>query len=256
MSELLGDARTMHQAIKADVFKYGLTLMRGQTLTPDDLFEIAASFGAVLKNRDLTEGRPEILRISNKTDEAGKALGILGERELGWHNDYSHKHMDLHGALLYAVEVDSNTVTSWADMSGVYEALLEVDKQRYESYVGYHAFELLKERYDHEAYRVSAAERRLSIMRGPKRRPLVQTHPISGRKALYLSPTFLSHTEPPMVDGELNTLLGLAELHMYDHVWAKGDLIVYDNLTTMHRRTALDGQRVLWRAQFDYAHGA
>ena len=87
--------------------------------------------------------------------------------------------------------------------------------------------------------------------------PAVRRHPVTGEEALFVSPYFCNRlegggssdaTEAAMLLEQANDALRQPE-HHYAHRWSVGDLVIWDNRTTVHGRQAFEGERVLWRTQ-------
>ena len=79
-------------------------------------------------------------------------------------------------------------------------------------------------------------------------RPLVTLHPITKEKSLYLGPA--TNLDKPEYFADL---IKHCEKYEFSIDWEDGDIILFDNLTTMHRRPAFNGIRELHRIQFDYS---
>jgi taurine dioxygenase len=75
--------------------------------------------------------------------------------------------------------------------------------------------------------------------------PLIRTHPISSRKAIYADPGMTIGIEGMPEDESTALLQGLYDWalqpqFMYDHEWRLGDALMWDNASTMHRRGEFD----------------
>jgi alpha-ketoglutarate-dependent 2,4-dichlorophenoxyacetate dioxygenase len=74
--------------------------------------------------------------------------------------------------------------------------------------------------------------------------PLVRTNPRTGRKSLYLASHASRIMDWPVPEGRL-LLRDLIEhatqpQFVYRHAWRPGDLVIWDNLSTMHRGRPFD----------------
>jgi len=224
-------------AIKAAWLAHKVLLFRGQSLDEDALVRFAEQLGEleIHLRQTRTTGRKEVMLVSNKT-ENGAAIGRLGNRELNWHMDQIFMARPTAGTVLYAVEVTPEGGDTWfCDLAEAYRRLPATLKAQVE---GRHAI--------HSA---ATADRRVGIELTEEQRrrapeiahPLVRTHPLSGDKALYFS---MNHTA--RLDGlsESESLPLLEELRahataperVYRHHWRVGDVILWDNAATMHRR--------------------
>ena len=108
---------------------YSVLLVRGQTLSDQDLIAFSRRFGdldwaPVQENgRRFVEGLPEIYIVSN-VKVNGEAIGSLGDGEAVWHTDMSYLDMPPKASMLYALEVPATGGnTSFCTMYGIYEAL-------------------------------------------------------------------------------------------------------------------------------------
>ncbi|MBM3486279.1 MAG: TauD/TfdA family dioxygenase [Alphaproteobacteria bacterium] len=158
-----------------------------------------------------------------------------------WHTDMSFHPVRATYSLLSAHEVppDGAAPTEFADMRAAYDALPAAMKARLDGLVAAHS-------YWHS--RVlgggpAPTEEELRS-RPPACHRLVHTHPGSGRKALYLA----SHIAGIVGMAEAGARSLLAELtafatdrrFVYSHAWRVGDVVIWDNLATMHRATPFD----------------
>lgn len=224
-------------AIKSAWLAHKVLVFHDQDLEEDELVTFAGQLGDVEIHlrQTRTRGRREVMLVSNKK-ENGQPIGRLGNQELNWHMDQIFMAEPTAGTLLYAVEVPPEGGDTWfCDLGAAYEALPPALKDT----VG-------GRRAIHSA---ATADRRVGIHLTDEQRarapeiahPLVRTHPLGGGKALYFS---LNHTA--RLDGwsEEDSLPLLDELRrhatnprfVYVHHWRVGDLVLWDNAATMHRR--------------------
>lgn len=185
---------------------------------------------------------PHLTVISNIVRE-GKAVGGLGSDESRWHTDMSYNETPPKASILHAVQIPrSGGDTGYSNMYRAYEALSETMKARIR---GLHC--------KHDASRNSVNEVRSGYAEQFNSRdeipgavhPLVIRHPESGRDALYLGRRTLAFI-PELLDDESDALLdelwthaSQEEFSWYQR-WRLGDIVVWDNRCTMHRRDALD----------------
>ena len=82
--------------------------------------------------------------------------------------------------------------------------------------------------------------------------PVVRRHAETGEEILFISPYFTTEIVGD-ADGAGLLAHAVAALeaspHRYEHAWQPGDLVVWDNRSTVHGRQAFEGERVLWRTQ-------
>ena len=221
-------------------------VFRRQTLSEQELAKFSALFGPlerVVRTEWASPVVPEGGLISNLKDGQGKPIGGLGDGELQWHSDQSYMGNPATGAMLYAVEVPpEGGTTSWLDLSAAYEGLPERQKRQIEGRRG--VFDYVKRLAGYQGVdRVISAEAKRKTP--PVLHPLVHTHPMTGRKALYLDSTTTIGIEG-MEDATASALLDEIYTYatrpevVYRHDWQIGDVVMWDNGSTMHRREPFD----------------
>lgn len=233
-------------------------LVRGQRLSDDDLIAFSRRFGAldwapVQENgRRFVDGKPELYVVSNVV-ENGVAIGSLGAGEAVWHTDMSYLPDPPKASILYALEVpQSGGATGFCDMYRAYEALPGELKRAVEGRTLKHDGTFNSGGYVREG--VVATD---DPMTSPGTfHPIVCTHPETGRKTLYLG-----RRRNAYIDGltlaESEALLDALWEHAtrdaltWYNQWRVGDLVLWDNRCTMHRRDPFDpaARRVMHRTQ-------
>jgi taurine dioxygenase len=187
---------------------------------------------------------PEMSVISNIV-EGGIAKGEAGEGELRWHTDHGFMERPAAYTMLLAREVPAQGGdTSFVNMCRAHDempdglraraAMLSVKHQASHSSTG-------KPRPGYADIGTSDPRALPGAIH-----PIVRTHPESGRKALYLGRRYGSYIPPlPLEDSEtlLDALWAEAtrEELTWTQSWQVGDLIVWDNRCTMHRRESFAG---------------
>lgn len=233
-------------------------LVRAQTLTDDDLIAFSRRFGDLdwapvqETGRRFVEGHPEIYVVSNVV-ENGVPIGSLGAGEATWHTDMSYVADPPKASILYAVEIPpTGGNTYFASMYSAFESLPDPLERRV---VG------LTLKHDATYNSGGYVRQGLVPLDDPTRspgvfHPLVCKHPETGRRMLYLG-----RRRNAYIDGltlaESEALLD--ELWSYatrdeftwHHEWRVGDLVLWDNRCTMHRRDAFDPRerRIMHRTQ-------
>ena len=242
-ADLKRDDDEQFAAIKAAHLKHGVIVIRGQSMTPDDQIRFSRRFGPlaihVLEDQ-LLEGHPEILLVSNKTED-GRYVGLPDAGRF-WHTDQSYEEKPALGSLLFAIEVpaDGSGDTWFCDMTSAYDALTDDMKTRLEGLRGKHIYN-----HSHENFSLNGEQQ--DRLPGYDH-PLVRTHPETGRKALYLGGKLLKfivgmdETESVML---LDDLYGHCQddRFIYKHKWRQGDLVFWDNRCTMHYAQPYDDKR-------------
>ena len=222
----------------------GVLVFRRQSLSEAELVTFSRRFGDpdVIVRTDWQAATPEVVQISNMKDSAGRSIGGLGAGELGWHTDQSYVADPATGSVLYMVEMPRDGGrTYWANLQLAYEALPEKTKTRIEGMSGVYDYVARQSTYDDEP-KMSQELRRKTP---PVTHPLVNRHPVTGRKSLYLDPTTsVGIAELPGMPGrelldELNEHATQTDF-VYAHEWQIGDVVMWDNGFLLHRRDPFD----------------
>jgi alpha-ketoglutarate-dependent taurine dioxygenase len=258
----VGDLRTLDDAGFAYVLAawraHCVLLLRDQTLCDQELIAFSRRFGdldwaPVQENgRRFVEGLPEIYIVSN-VKVNGEAIGSLGDGEAVWHTDMSYLEVPPKASMLYALEVPPHGGnTSFCCMYSIYEALPSALKARIEH---------LKIKHDGTYNSGGYVRQGVAVSDDPRLspgalHPLVCTHPETGRRLLYLGRrrnAYLAGLEPMVSEALLNELWSYVAQpeFAWEHVWRVGDLVLWDNRCTMHRRDAFDptARRIMHRTQ-------
>jgi taurine dioxygenase len=245
-------------AIMRAFHQHQVILVRNQTLDDQDLVAFSRRFGDLdwapiqETGRRFVEGMPEIYIVSN-VKVNGEAIGSLGAGEAVWHTDMSYLDVPPMASALYSLEVPpSGGNTSFCSMYAIYEALPAETKRRIAS---------LKIKHDGTYNSGGFLRQGVTATDDPKNspgavHPLVCTHPDTGRRMLYLGRRRnaylmgLELSESEALLDELWTFVDRPEFK-WEHVWKVGDLVMWDNRCTMHRRDPFDdtARRVMHRTQ-------
>jgi len=244
--------------IKHAWLDHSVLLVREQTLGDVDLITFSRRFGELdwapvqETGRRFVKDLPEIYIVSNVTVN-GEPIGSLGAGDAVWHTDMSYMAVPPKASILYAIEVPSTGGnTFFCDMYTIYDALPPILKHRIE---GLHI--------KHDATYNSGGYLREGVSATDDPRtspgavhPLVCTHPETGRRLLYLGRrrnAYLVGLELAESEALLNELWAFASRSEFawEHAWRAGDLVVWDNRCTMHRRNAFDPstRRIMHRTQ-------
>jgi taurine dioxygenase len=221
-------------------------VFRRQALSERELTDFSGFFGPlerVVRTEWASPVVPEIGLISNLKDGQARPIGGLGDGELQWHSDQSYMMNPATGAVLYAVELPAQGgTTSWVDLAAAYAGLPDRLKRLVEGRHG--VFNYVKRLAGYQGVdRVISTETQRKTP--PVLHPLVHAHPATGGKALYLDCTTTIGIEG-MDDASGSALLD--EIYsfatrpefVYRHDWQVGDVVMWDNGSTMHRREPFD----------------
>ena len=246
-----------------------LLVIKDQTLTADDLVKLVNRFGTPvsssgLHQRNLEERTanqlfnlpPEVTVVTNLRQD-GKPVGILGDGEIAWHSDFSFKERPTAARMLVAMEVpprDKGGNTQFLNAYAAYDALpLDYKKRLVGKTIkqGNIVDTAMKLRPG------ASLQDDIRYTPGPSH-PVISTHPETGCNHLFLGrrhAAYVNGMTPEDSEAFLNELwaYGTQERFMYTHRWSKGDVVVWDNRATVHRREGFDpdSRRVLYAAQVE-----
>jgi taurine dioxygenase len=258
----VGDLRSLDEAAFERVLRawhdHAVVLFRGQALSDRDLVAFSRRFGDLdwapiqETGRRFVEGMPEIYIVSN-VKVNGEPIGSLGDGEAVWHTDMSYLDMPPKASMLYALEIPtSGGNTSFCSMYAVYDALPDALKRRIAG---------LEIKHDGTYNSGGYVRQGVAATDDPRTspgamHPLVCTHPDTGRRMLYLGRrrnAYIGGLELAESEALLDELWSYVERPelAWEHVWRVGDLVLWDNRCTMHRRDAFDPEqrRVMHRTQ-------
>ncbi len=242
--------------------RHRLLVFRDQHLSPAAQVRFARQFGAVEPpeaSAGLTshfDGVPELQWLSYLRADGREPEDRRPSQADVWHTDYAYLPDPADLACLYGVEIpEDGPDTLFIDMQGAFDALAP---ERQETLRSLRATHRQRGGLDPQRYRLppylSPGEPDDGSADREATHPLARHHPTTGRDGLYMAECYTIGIEG-MDDTAAKALV--AELYehatqlrfMHRHVWQPGDLVVWDNLATNHRRSKpLDRPRVLHRA--------
>ena len=257
--------RALHQAWLDNV----LLVFRGQSLGAGDLVTLVRRFGTPvtssnLHKRDLSERAgndllnlpPEVTVVSNVKQD-GKAVGILGDGEVVWHSDFSFKERPTAARMLVAMEVPPRELggsTFFLNCYAAYDALSAELKKRISGMTIKQADIIDTAMKLRPGMSMDADIRTVP---GPSH-PVISTHPETGHNMIFLGRRHGAYVNGlSLEDSEalLNELWDRCTrpAFWYEHKWAVGDVVVWDNRAILHRRDPFEStsRRVLYAAQVE-----
>ncbi len=232
--------------------QHGLLLFRNQSLSELDMIEFSRRFGELeihVRGEWLSKDNPEILMVTN-VKKNGQSLGALEDAEVGWHYDQIYLPKPALGSMLSSVKLPPDGgSTYFADMSTAYETLPSHLREAIDGRNAIQSYSNFNQSYSTDTNETQTKKTQ------DIEHPIVRTHPVTGRKALYICPG-MSIKIVGLPEDESKQVLkecfawSIKPEFVYCHDWQLGDSLLWDNACTMHRRDPFDGdhfERVMKR---------
>jgi len=223
------------KAMEDAFIEHLVLVVRDQELNPAQFVTATRLFGKPVHqyfSDMILEEQPEIIVI----DSRDAPLLPNGEPRLvgsgAWHSDHTNTPCPPHATVLYAVELPSKGGdTGFANMHMAYDSLADDEKTKVD---GMKTVNTLGESIN----QVSAED--LEEFNKPCVHPLARTHPVTGKKAIYVGPVKveciegMEHTESRRYIDELQERVIQPDI-IYRHHWKPGDLLMWDNRSVAHK---------------------
>jgi len=227
---------------------YGVVCFPGQSLEPAAQAAFSRRFGTLevhVSGAFQVPEHPEVMILSNMV-ENGRPIG-LADAGQDWHTDMSFSRTIAFVNVLHAIKVPRRNGrvlgdTQFADMAAAFDDLPPALQARLETLTATHDFakfwDMMLARGGADSVRkpLTAAQR---AQKPPVSQPMALRHPLSGRRILYANPGYTVRIDG-MAAAESDALLEILFAHQlqpryrYAHHWAEGDVLMWDNIRTMH----------------------
>jgi taurine dioxygenase len=231
--------------------QHGVLCFPNQTFGTPALAAFARRFGDLevnVANLFHEPDFPEIMILSNQMRPDGQPVG-LNDAGQGWHTDMSYSREIALANVLHAQAVPMRNgksvgETQFRNMHAAYDELPDDLKHTLEGRTATHDFEKFW-----EVMRQRPGSRRAPLTEEQKRKkppvsqPLVRVHPLTGRRILYANPGYTMWIDG-MDKQESGAILDYLFRHqeradfLYAHRWAVGDVLMWDNIGTVHNAVA------------------
>ena len=231
--------------IHAAFLDYGVLVFPGQRLDEHSQGAFALRFGDVEQLSPKQQGAT--IEFTNRKPDGSlagpqeQAYKLMKGNE-GWHTDSTYMPLASKAGMLYAVVVPpEGGETEFADMRAAWEALDKTMQARLEKLSAYHSLYYSQQQigFVHKTDQVYGFHDK-----GAPLRPIIKTHPETGRKSIYTGRH--AHDIPGMSKEDSKALLdklmedACRPPRLYKHAWTPGDLVVWDNRCLMHRARPFD----------------
>jgi len=235
------------EAVGAALAEHHVLVVDARAMTPAQHVELARHFG-----------EPEHHEFFQNEGPGFEHMTVLdstrGDRSNMWHIDEQFLTRPPTVTMTHAkVLPDHGGDTSFISLHAAYDALSEPMRRYLDGLTALHDYALIAEM----AWQGGSGGPEVlaeALLKGKHAsHPVVLAHPVTGRRALYVSPTYTRFLEGvPRI--ESRAVLEVLFLHVlkpefgYRHQWAVGDLLVWDNRSVMHHAAYdYDGRRLMHR---------
>jgi taurine dioxygenase len=226
------DADTF-RALEAALVEHKMIYARDQHITTAQHVALGRLFGDLEVHPFRPEGEfPEIMVLDNHKDNPVLSTDV-------WHSDTTFRECPTKYSILRCLEIPKvGGDTLWADMCAAYDGLSHVIKALIDPLTAVHDFKNFRALYGDSDEDREKLYRMEKLYPNPTH-PVVRTHPVTGRKVLYVNPQFTLRING-LSEGESRALLDL--LYEQAHVpeyqfrlrWKPGTIALWDNQSTQH----------------------
>ena len=227
--------------IETTLAKHAVIVFRNQNISPNQQLAFARRFGSLEINafdKHALEGHSGILKVSNIREE-DRDVGYADAGSF-WHSDMSYTNKPPRLTMLYALEIpmrDGKALgdTLFASAVDAYDALTMEMKERIQNLKAIHNFSA-KKRGVKQPVKLSPEQ---IATNPPVEHPIARTHPITGRKSIYVTADECTGIVGWDASEALPLLKGLSAhvvepRFQYRHKWRANDLAVWDNRLSLH----------------------
>ena len=249
LSEPLSDAD--FTALQGAVHRAGFVLLRGQDMSAAAQMALAERFGIPLPPYRPEFSHPDFHEIAMLGNVAagGKVVTYLNTGGIEWHTDSPGSSFPPGVSMLYCVESDipdGGGETLFASTVAGYEVLPDAIKSRLDDLIIVHSFNTFNDvAATHDDTSVTAQSGALRDRNKDSHDPIVQTHPATGERHLYVSHSMVKGVSGMALEEGMELIMDVvghvtAPDLVYRHVWRPGDLVVFDNRGCLHTPTSYD----------------
>ncbi len=245
--------------------QYSVIRFPRQKLSARELADFSARFGKLETNVASTHfqepGVPEVMILSNIVED-GRPIG-LADAGQDWHTDMSYSRTIAFANVLYGIRIPQRDgkplgATEFSNMHAAYEGLPAELRQRLDGMTVLHDFnkfwEMMRREKNSKRPPLTEVQRKA---KPPVSQPVFLTHPLTGRKVLYANPGYSVRINelPEKESDEVLQFLFAHQLkpeYRYTSRWEAGDVLMWEDLGTIHRAVAdygPDQHRLIKRCQ-------
>ncbi|MEP3244547.1 MAG: TauD/TfdA family dioxygenase [Sneathiella sp.] len=239
------DLRDLEGPVFDDLYQawltYALLIFPEQNLGKREQIAFARRFGDLIKGLTAVE-ISNVKKDGSLRDAPDDDMMKIIRGNMHWHQDSTYMPVQAKGAVFSAhVVPKTQGDTAFADMRDAYNALDSETKKMIAPLSAYHSLEYSQRSVGEETKKKKSeySGYGLNVAKAPLR-PLVKTHPETGRKALAVGRHAYGIPGLPEADSEalitqLNDFSVSDERRVYQHRWTAGDIVIWDNRCLMHK---------------------
>ena len=225
--------------IETALHEHLVIFFRDQNLSPDAHMAFASQFGELEPPHPFfpkIDSHPQISVLENDEERPPETNY--------WHTDVTWRDKPPMGSVLYGADVPSSGGdTLWANMYAAYDQLPDDLKAKLEGMRAVHSIEVFDASQNYDNAKDKAALSEILKKYPPQSHPIIRTHPVTGRKALFVNSTFTQHIEGLDAAASETLLQALYDVVKLPEVqvrfsWTKGAVAVWDNRATQHYAVA------------------
>jgi len=234
----------------AALHRHHVVLVRGVPNDPGAQVAFSRRLGPLELHSSATHvhpQHPEIFCVGNYVGDGINANFATGVEQ--WHADSSFRAVPSAASLFYGAICPPEGGETWfLDAEAAYDDLDDATKARIDGLVAVHDLATLSVwNARHTPGRATLSEEARRKF-PPMPQPLVRTHPVTGRRSLFLCPAVISHIEGMDAAAGAALIAGLMEhatqeRYVYRHRWTAGDLVAWDNRSVLHTASLFDHTR-------------
>jgi taurine dioxygenase len=226
-------AEDTFKAFEAALVEHKVLVLRDQHLTTEQHVRFSRMFGDLEIHPMRPQGEfPEILVLDNDKDNPVLSTDV-------WHSDTTFRTNPTKYTILRCqIMPELGGDTLWANMEAAYEGLSEIFRGMIAGLRAVHDFQNFRVLFKNTAEDRAKLHRMEDMFPNPSH-PVVRTHPVTGRKGIYVNPQFtlrIEGMEPAESRAILDVLFAQARVPEYQFRlrWAPGMIVFWDNRSTQH----------------------
>jgi alpha-ketoglutarate-dependent 2,4-dichlorophenoxyacetate dioxygenase len=243
-------------AVERSMDAHAVTVLPNQDINDEQHLDFSLKFGPLVDGansgaRDAELRLPVVFADVSNLDKDGKIAARDTKKRMAalanrlWHTDASFRVIPARYSILSGRIVPAEGPnTEFADMRAAYDALDSKTKAEIEDLVCEHSLIFSRGQLGFTEF---LPDERVAMR--PVRQRLVRTHPVTGRKSLFLASHIGNIVGWPQPEAMafIRDLMEHAtqEQFVYVHKWAPHDLVIWDNRTTMHRVRRFDDLNIV-----------